>query len=310
MRCNCGYTFALSPLNGGGWTDGKFIAVVDRASANGTYAYTYDMLYATYARRATKSHPGRVAFCGTVAAAVAICATAMGGPAQLTATAAGVAVVLFIMMCAALCRRAPDRSALEQAVQVWTGARGKLKGSITESGLHEPPPQYAEADIYDYGVERLFIVERRLLVDLFVRNGLHAQERALILSTDGYPEYLMPVAQKILAESPELPVFFAHDAGSGSGTWPPVAMPWLDGHAQIDIGLQHEDVGRLACLKFTRRPQLALIPLDMIPYQTLTTMLSMAFTYRVPLSILLDERAAKSQGIPSSSSNGGDSHFG
>jgi hypothetical protein len=78
--------------------------------------------------------------------------------------------------------------------------------------LSAPPPPAPEPDVYDYGVERILIVEHDRLVDSLVLSGDHAELRALVLSESGYPRYLVDRARKLLLERPDLPVVILHDA--------------------------------------------------------------------------------------------------
>lgn len=83
---------------------------------------------------------------------------------------------------------------------------------LLRPSLHEPPPDFPEKDLFDYGVERIIIVERPLLVDLLVKNGFHIDQNALVFSRDGYPAYILQRARKMIKEVPSLPVYLLHDA--------------------------------------------------------------------------------------------------
>ena len=47
-----------------------------------------------------------------------------------------------------------------------TGKTDRLQKMLTTAQLGTPPPDWPEPDIYDYGVERILIVEHDILVDL------------------------------------------------------------------------------------------------------------------------------------------------
>ena len=47
---------------------------------------------------------------------------------------------------------------------------------LTTHRLKKAPPEWKEPDIYDYGFERILVVQRDLLVDLFVKNNFHSEE--------------------------------------------------------------------------------------------------------------------------------------
>ena len=61
----------------------------------------------------------------------------------------------------------------------WVGVQGPIEKMIETPRLGTPPPEFEEPDLYDYGVERILVVQHDLLVDLFVLNGLHAEQRML-----------------------------------------------------------------------------------------------------------------------------------
>lgn len=119
--------------------------------------------------------------------------------------------------------------------------------------LAEPPPDWPESDIYDYGVEGILIVGRPLLVDLFVLNGFHTENRMLVVSECGYPDYLVPHANRIVSEQPDVPVYVLHDStpnGTQMARRLTVSRIFdLQGHAITDLGLGPDDVNRMRHLK-------------------------------------------------------------
>ena len=46
----------------------------------------------------------------------------------------------------------------QAAMKQWTSSK-KIQNLIQKPTLHKPPPNWKEGDIYDYGVERIFIVD-------------------------------------------------------------------------------------------------------------------------------------------------------
>jgi len=75
---------------------------------------------------------------------------------------------------------------------------------LVKAALHQPPPDFTEPDIYDYGVESILVVDRDILVDVFVKNGFHAQQHVLVISINRYPAYLLAEARKALDANPRL----------------------------------------------------------------------------------------------------------
>ncbi len=72
----------------------------------------------------------------------------------------------------------------------------------------EQPENSIGAEVFRYGVERIIVVDEPLKVDLFVKNNEHIKKQALIISSEGYPAYLKPQLQNILATQPNVPVGF------------------------------------------------------------------------------------------------------
>ena len=118
-------------------------------------------------------------------------------------------------------------------------------------------------------------------MDLFVRNGLHAESRALVLAESGYPDYLLPRARELLRERPDLPTFLLHDStASGMGMRARIDQGRLlpvAGHPIVDLGITPEDVGklkRLACVEPKRQGNR--VAVDLLPFAMLATGLGLA----------------------------------
>ncbi|MEM7475830.1 MAG: hypothetical protein AAF483_12635 [Planctomycetota bacterium] len=193
-------------------TDGKMAAAIRRASRNGTAFFTANQLYAAYASRAG----GRPKWAGPVlgfAALISLGTIASFGQGEILSGISWLLFSLPFFWLGIFYRSKPVRPAMFASwIDLWLRSGKTIDGLIQQPSLHQPPPQWSEQDIYDYGVERILIVQHDLLVDLFVRNGLHAEQRALVISESGYPSYLMAVTKRLLEERPDLPVFAFHDA--------------------------------------------------------------------------------------------------
>lgn len=293
MICSCGYRFCLDPKTDG-VTDGRLIAMARKASGNGTYHFTENQLFTVFRRNTSRSPVAWFALSVGLAVVAAALAVMQSPPAVFFALAA---VVTFIVALARNLSRPPTRDKVRQWVGKWDGCGYKVDKLITRPRLHEPPPEWSEPDIYDYGVEGIVIVQRDLLVDLLVLNGFHATHRVLVVAETGYPEYLLPVARKCLEESPGLPVYLLHDADSAG-----LAMQErlresdllpLDGHAVLDLGITPDDVRNMKRLQVTRpERQDYAIPLDMIPYAILLAGLALALMEQRTLGELIAQHHA------------------
>jgi len=287
MRCRCGYRFCFDP-KADALADGKFVAAIHLASANGKHHYTVKQLHAALCRLMSGDAPLAAAL--TIGAAVITIALVWFGFTAM-AVFPGVAALVcgLAWLSARLGRREAMRLDIKGLVSRWQQAGKPLDNMIERPGLHEPPPNWPEDDIYDYGVERLMIVDRDELVDLFVLNGLHTSERALILAESGYPRYLQIQAGRALRDNPNVPVFLLHGADPRGrhmkGRIRDLAWLPVNRHPVIDLGFGPDDVNELHQLRLMQqRPNDVNISADSLLYSDLARMLPYAFIHHSPLA--------------------------
>ena len=298
MRCRCGYGFVLNPKRDG-MSDGRMLALCRQSSSNGTYAFTLNQLTTAFCRREMR---------GRRTQALVVCVVGLLGAGASfffrdSFTALwwwyGVGVSLFIatVFPLILLTEKPKQARFRTIVERWLASGRPLPKLLVEPSLHEPPPQWDEPDIYDYGVESILVVQRDLLVDLLVNNEFHASQRCLVISETGYPAYLMPKAAELLTQRPDLPVFLLHDATPvGTGMLRRMQDRPLAANLNAslhDLGLFPQDVARLAKLRPTlRRSGDYALAVDCIPYAMLVSGLSQAIDQRVSLADIIDARQA------------------
>jgi len=246
----CDYRFTFNPKESQprGLTDGKFLGCIQAVSQNETSYFTRNQFYAAFSRRIRNWDAfGQQLGCGVVALAIA------GGLtfAELWTFAGTLMLIgVFAVISGGLAAfRKITPGQFNALLDRWFSDGKTIDRLIQEPTLHDPPPDWSEPDIYDYGVERILIVERDILVDLFVRNGVHAEQRMLVLSESGYPDYLLPITQRMLTEQPDLPVFLLHDATThGAAMEERVLASDLlphDGHPVTDLGMFPTDFQKL-----------------------------------------------------------------
>ncbi len=297
MTCKkCGRQFVLDPKKDR-WADGKFLAAVSKASSNGTYYYTANQLFAEYARR--QATAGTLTGCGCFMVLIAGMTTIGVLTGQLSwpvPVGFAMAALGFFVAQAFVSSSPPSRDEFDRLLQKWLQSedRGRLEMLITEPSLHEPPPEWPEPDIYDYGVERILVVDDDLLVDVLVRNGFHTENRCLVLSVAGYPSYITERAVVLLEANPQLQVFLLHGSGfSGSvmrQAIERVGLLPLAGHPVTDLGLNPEDLKRMKGLRALRPDrQEQGLPADTLLYGTLAAGLGVAVVEGLVLSQLLDQ---------------------
>lgn len=299
MVCRCGYPFVFDPKTDR-ITDGKFLAVVRKASANGSLYYTPNQLYAAACRAEVRLPCGILGLVLVVSAAVA----------------AGIGVGWKIILLLGLCAGGMivlrhflhlfPRKNWDQRVEKWMSLTGKLDMMIQEKRLTTPPPEFAEPDLYDYGIEQVLLCERDEIVDWLVLNNFHVNTRCAVLGMSGYPSYLSDQLSQFYSseqgvEKPK--VFLLHDCGDADEEMEArVTMgrdyKFLRGCEVIDLGITEDVVNEISSLIRVRlamgHSQLAV---DMIPFTIFQAMATAAFSRGCSLAQLLED---------SSSSGGGD----
>ena len=254
-------------------TDGLFLALQRKASRNDTFYFTENQLYSALAARPPSRVTQGVAGVLFVVGAVAGVSASVNGE-WLAALLVTPIMWLFGWFSLAAAGSVPNRAALEQLVNKWLAAGRDMPRLIRAPALTSPAGPYRENDLFDYGVERIIVVDEDLLVDLLVRNNLHADHRALVISAGGYPRHLRRMAHNLLQQRPDIPVILLHGSGDSAGTMAAEvhASPHLS-HARniVDAGLFEHQVHASRRLK--RAQQKAgsgPLPLDALTLPTLT----------------------------------------
>ena len=148
------------------------------------------------------------------------------------------------------------------------------------------PVGYPEPDLFDYGAERILVVDDPLIVDLLVRNGVHTDARSVIMANTGYPSQVAARAATLLEQRPDVPVHILHASNRSCDAMTAAAGTVL-GAPDIrphDVGLSPLAARRIPVIRWARR--LPSIPVDTLPYQWLTTALVDALTTNTPLEEL------------------------
>lgn len=303
MVCSCGYRFALNPKTDQ-MADGKLLALVRKASANDTQYFTFEGLYTAWCQHEAKQAGGRIG-CGWVALGLGAVLTALGLGFRFEWPPifffGGIIIVVgFAAMASGWLarRKIRDGQVLLRNVRAFARLHGEFPRQLRDDRpLATPPPDWNESDIYDYGVERILIVERDLMVDLLVMNGFHSQERSLIVSEAGYPEYVLPHVERILREQPDTPLYLLHDAshrGADMKRRVSASGRLAQGATEaVDLGLRLEDARKLKRLAASGRR--AQFPLDAVPYGVLSAGIAACMVENLTLGELIDQRETDDQ---------------
>ena len=293
MTCrSCQRRYILDPKQGARIGDGRMAGYIRKASENGTRYFTENLIYRLHIDRENKGGAcvAWVFGLGTLGSLIAAIAGAPGffyaAAVFCALCAAGVVIGLY---------KKPDVSALSSALTRWQD-KDPTPFLIRRPTLEKEPEAPPADDVYDYGAEALLIAEDRLAVDLLVKNGWHMENKALVISEDGYPKYLRPHVFRLLESQPELKVYLLHgsdtrgtemeDRLSRVGKLP------LEGHPVVDLGLHDRDVRKMKRLRKIGRKTGYQIPIDMIGYSTLAVGLGAAVTSGLVFADILDPRQA------------------
>lgn len=248
MVCNkCEYSFCFNPKERNSWgvTDGRFVNWIKKASRNNTFYFTSNQLYASYVAWAKTPFVGVLLFgffLGVFGVFVLLNSLEFG------------LIILFLALCLLIGAfftkpSAHNRTKFQKLVERWIAEKGSIHKLLLKPSLHQAPPPSPESDIYDYGVERVLVVEHDLLVDLLVLNNQHADQHMVVISESAYPEYMIRRTIELLIENPQMPVFLLHDADANGANMKQriEKLDWLplDDRPVIDLGFFPEDFEKL-----------------------------------------------------------------
>ncbi len=294
-RCRCGYPFVFTDPSAQKMSDFRFLAIIDGATGDGTYYVTARQLYFEYCRRLGSKGPLTPAITAVSALGVATGLWLSGY--DTIAVFCGFFAVVGLVICLYRLFSPPMKFLdFERVIDRYRegGTRERLSQVLEKPTLHNPPPDWQEPDIYRYGVERVLLVQHDILVDLFVLNGLHAEQRTLIISETGYPEYIQPRVTEVLKDNPKIPVFMLHDATDrGIGMKRRLRkLSWLPAsEKRIDLGIQPKDVRKMKRFRFLRPQRLQYkVAIDLLPYSVLAGGLAAGLAGQIALAAVTHEQ--------------------
>ncbi|MEN8870074.1 MAG: hypothetical protein ABF380_04465 [Akkermansiaceae bacterium] len=298
MTCkSCSYKFFFDPKKDKLTSsitlhDKRFEAIINHASANGTYHFTPDQFFSS------ARHIGRESKIGCIIASVLVLSAGVIGIAYeviiLLLFTIFIGFMVFIGGTISLLGgRQPKRKTWDRFVKQWEDKMDGIPQLIKSPALGNPPPDWKEEDIYDYGVSGIILCDREETVDWLVLNQFHTQTNSLILTADGYPSYLHGVAQTLLKNKPDLNVYLLHGPGTSASFL--AGQNSLPTSNMTDLGLDIATISGLSVLqKRFGSKDLKSLPLDAIPYRTLSAALSHCIANGVLLGSILGANAMDS----------------
>jgi hypothetical protein len=141
---------------------------------------------------------------------------------------------------------------------------------------------WPEPDMYDYGAERILVVDEPIVVDLLIEVGVHTSARAMVLDVGGYPLAVTALARELLRQRPDVPIGMLHASDTDVEAMRARIQSLLEtSTAIIDVGLAPSAAHMIKALRWARR--LRQIPVDALPHWLLSTPLSEALSTDTPL---------------------------
>ncbi len=289
----CSYKFVFNPKAQETilLTDGKFQALIRRASQSDKLYFTNNQLYSVYTQGKTTSKTIGFVFV-LILSIIAVVTLSFGHPSGF------IFLAFAVFLSLALLYKPPilTRHNFFNAITKWQDSGKPIDKLLEKTTLHDPPPEWKESDIFDYGVERILIVQRELMVDLLVLNNAHAEQRALVISESGYPAYLTQMAGRLIEQRPDLPVFILHDGdeiGQKMRSRIEMTSQPIKADALIDMGLYPNDFRRLTKVKnFDKQDSDRRLPMDALPNNLLMASVATCFVQRASFDSLLTAQAS------------------
>lgn len=137
---------------------------------------------------------------------------------------------------------------LDKYIQLWTYAHQKPQ-SLIIPGEKLAIEASRLKELNQYAVDKILVCERPEMVDFFVANRFHMEQKCLVMTAGGYPFQETDLLFEKLRGLAKLAIFVLHDA-SLKGVKLPVYLrkqaPWVSKQAQvIDLGLSAEHASKL-----------------------------------------------------------------
>ena len=135
---------------------------------------------------------------------------------------------------------------------------------------------WPEPDVYDYGAERILVVDNSVVVDLLVDAGVHMTARAIVIDLAGYPSRIGELARRLVAERPDVSVGLMHESGADIARLTERVRELLGAPVRVeDVGLAPAAAKTIDELRWARR--IPSVPIDAVPRWVFTVALADAW---------------------------------
>ena len=260
--------------------DGRFVALLRRTSANGTYHFTQRQLESEWA--SFKPSDGSLMFVGGF---IGVGVGAVGFVfANMPALVAGIVGACMLALRAVSNYGVHDPATFRQHIRRWQ-EHEPIELLLTGDALRAPPPEFGQSKMLEVGVEAILVVDDPLLVDFFVLNQAHADQRVLVISSGGYPSYILPAVQQVLLKQTDVPVCYVHGSGTSAEEMRQAlsaSLPMHLGHHR-DLGWSYADASRSARVRRADALNDESIAIDWLPPKRLLESVARAIATEVSL---------------------------
>lgn len=297
----CKREYVLNPKTSE-WNDLRFLATVRRASRNDTYYFTENGFWRATAPAGAMGPAMRFLVALFVCGIGYVLTTSFQNELGALRWLAFLGFVgLSVVVYRANGQRVFSKKSATSALKTWLREGDDLPKLIHHPAVAEPPPQWAEEDIYEYGFENLLLVNRPEIVDYLVLNGFPQASSTVVVTPQGYPEYLLPIVEKALAADNPLDrprIFLLHDAGVKEGeSWKNLLfqVEEVDRERSLHLGLSLAVLDQLKGVRtIFSTSQKKKLPVDALDYLLLSNLLSKSFeTGQSFEEILADQRESE-----------------
>ncbi len=183
-----------------------------------------------------------------------------------------------------------SKQALHKHINQWPEKEKHFRKLITAPTLATAISPNIPEDAFDYGIEKILLVDNPIYVDLIVKNKWHLELKTAVVSTDGYPKGVFEKIKNI-AQTQDPTIFLLHDVDTSPDEMTSSFFDQTEYKNDIiDLGLSWDDFKDHNSLSRFEEYFKDKGPIDVIPPEKLRAYLVMAITEQIPFADILSEK--------------------
>lgn len=291
---SCGYAFVFNPKTDG-VSDGFFSFVIRKASANNTQYFTENQLFHTWVVERYKKSTLNTWGCLWVFVIVSgIASYAIVKNPWVLCIEIPILLLGFILpKRTASINRFVDNDLFKSQMYKW-----KKFGNMSEYFIDKPTLESEskiefESDIYEHGVSKVLILEEDVLVDLFVRNGIHTKEQVLVLSISGYPKQAYSIFENMIENKSPLTIYCMHSPTPSGLELPKTLSNKYPNYKIVDLGVSAEEFKNMKHYDIWKDQKTW--PLDAISFGAIAAPLAICFASQIAFAEALEQQRQTNQ---------------